>query len=161
MRTIFLDEITSLAIIGWVCLLVPILGDLFARTDLCFWKKAVWAAAVLTIPMGALAYMAVQSRAITDRKAARLLQSDRASQPINSYNISDEIAEAERLVPIIQHAIEIREILEAEDRASMTTDLGQIGRCAQIASSGDACATEPTQNCPGHAGNQRFPAVAA
>lgn len=160
MRTIFLDEFTSLAIVVWFCLLVTTLGDLFARTDLCFWKKAVWALAVLTLPMGAFAYMALQGRAITDRRAAGFPQSGRDCQANNS-NISDEVGEAERLVPMIQHAIELRGILEAGDRASTMTEPDKIELCEQTASSGHACTGESNQNCPGHTGNQRIPAVAA
>ena len=160
-RTILLDEFTSLAIVVWFCLLVTTLGDLFARNDLCVWKKAVWAVAVLTLPMGAFAYMAVQSRAITDRKAARLLQSDRDSQSVSSSSISDEIAEAERLVPLIQHAIEIRGILEAEDPTTTMAELEQIGLSEQAESSGHVCAGEPNRDRPGHSDHPRFPAVAA
>ena len=158
MRTIFLDEVTSLAIVVWVCLLVTTLGDLFTRTDLRVWKKVVWAVAVLTVPMGAFAYMAVQRRAITDRKAARLAQSDRDPRS-NTLSISDEIAEADRLVPMIQHAIEIRGILEAEDPASMIQEPEQgIG---EPTSSSGPTGGGSDRNRLGDGDNQRFPAVAA
>jgi len=164
-RTIFLDEFTSIAIVVWFCLLVTTLGDLFARTDLRVWKKVVWAVAVLTVPMGAFVYMAVQSRAITDRKGLRLLPSDRDSQPVGSSSISDEIAEAERLVPMIQHAIEIIEIrgvLEAEDPKTGMAEPGQIGGSEQAASSSRHVGTgEPNRNRHGHGDHPGFPAVAA
>ena len=160
MRTIFLDEFTSLAIVMWVCLLVTTLGDLFARTDLSVWKKVAWAVAVLTVPMGALAYMAVQSRAITDRKTARLPHSDRDSQSVGSFSIFDEIAEAERLVPMIQHAIEIEGLLEAQDPTTMGTGPDQIG-VGEPARNGDACDGESNQARPSHSNHQNVPVVAA
>ena len=158
-RTMFLDA-TSLAIIVWFCLLVTTLSDLFARTDLCAWKKAIWAVAVLVVPMGALGYMAVQSRAITDRKVARIPQSERDCQKNNS-NISDEISEAERLFPMIQQAIEIEGVLEAEDRASTMEDPDQIGVYQHKATSRHTCAVETNRSRPDQADNQGFPAVAA
>lgn len=161
MRTIFLDEFTSLAIVVWFCLLVTTLGDLFARTDLRVWKKVVWAVAVLTVPMGAFVYMAVQSRAITDRKGVRLLQSDRDSQPVGSSSISDEIAEAERLVPMIQHAIEIRGVLEAEDPKTGMAEPSQISISEQTAGSRPVATGEPNRNRHGHGDHPGFPAVAA
>ena len=160
MRTIFLDEFTSLAIVVWVCLLVTTLGDLFARTDLSVWKKVAWAVAVLTVPMGALAYMAVQSRAITDRKTARLPHSDRDSQSVGGFSMFDEIAEAERLVPMIQHAIEITGILEAEAPGRAIADPEQIGLCDGMLSGEHALALEPIRSDHGDGDHKRFPAVA-
>ena len=161
MRTIFLDEFTSLAIVVWVCLLVTTLGDLFTRTDLCVWKKAVWAVAVLTLPMGAFAYMAVQRRAITDRKAARLSHSDCDPRIADTLSISDEIAEADRLVPMIQHAIEMTGILEAEDPASIIEEPDQ-GMCEPTSSSGHTYAGASNRNRLGDGdNNQKLPAVAA
>jgi len=159
-RTIFLDEFTSLAIVVWVCLLVTTLGDLFARTDLSVWKKAAWAVAVLIVPMGALAYMAVQSRAITDRKTARLPHSDRDSQSVGGFSMFDEIAEAERLVPMIQHAIEIEGILEAQGPATIVAEPDQIGVREQV-SNGHANDGEPDRVRPGHSNHQNVPVVAA
>ena len=161
MRTIVLDELTSLAIVVWVCLLVATLGDLFARTDLSVWKKMLWAVAVLIVPMGALAYMAVQSRAITDRRAARLSHSDPDPQVAGTSSISDEIAEAERLVPLIQHAMKISGILEAENSTSMTADANQIGVWQQISSNGHPCVEQPNRTDPGDGGHEPLPAVAA
>jgi hypothetical protein len=157
-RTILLDDFMSLAIIVWVCLLVTTLGDVFARTDLCGWKKAVWAVAVLTLPMGAFAYMALQSRAITDRNTARLSPSD--PQAAHSDNISDEIGEVDCLVPMIQHAIEITGILEAEGLGRAIAQPEQIGLCDRALSSEHALAREPIRSDPGDGDHQRFPAVA-
>lgn len=161
MRTIFLDEFTSLAIVVWVCLLVTTLGDLFTRTDLCVWKKVVWAVVVLIVPLGAFAYMAVQSRAITDRTGARLPQSGRDPRTANTFSISDEIAEADRLVPMIQHAIEIGGILEAEHALSVMDEPDQIGMCEQRAGSGHTCGVASDQNGPVEGDNQKSPAIAA
>jgi len=160
-RTILLNEFTSLAIVVWVCLLVTTLGDLFTRTDLSVWKKAVWAVVVLIVPMGALAYMAVQSHAITDRKGARLSLSDGDPETANGLSISDEIAEADRLVPMIQHAIEIGGILEAEHPLSLMAEPDQIGMCERGAGSEHTCGAESNRNSPGEGDNQQFPAVAA
>jgi hypothetical protein len=156
-RTILLDEFMSLAIIVWVCLLVTTLGDLFARTDLSAWKKALWAVAVLTVPMGAFAYMALQSRAITDRNTARLSPSD--PQGARSSNISDEIGEVDCFVPMIQHAIEITGILEAEDPRRAIAEPEQIGLSDRALSSEHALARKPSRgDLDGD--HQRFPAVA-
>jgi len=156
-RTILLEDFTSLAIIMWVCLVVTTLGDLFARTDLCTWKKVAWAVAILTIPMGTFAYMALQSRAITDRKAARLSLSD--PKPASSSNLPDEIGE-DCLVPMIQHAIEITGILEAEAPRRATTDPEQIGLCDGMLSGEHALARESIRSGHDDGDHQRFPAVA-
>ena len=161
MRTILLDNFTPLAIIMWVCLLVTTLGDLFSRTDLCIWKKAVWAVAVVTVPMGALLYMAVQTRAITDRKSARLLQADCEPQFASCSGSSDEVAQADHLAPIIQHAIEIRGILEAEDSSRMMAETDQVERCDQKATSEHVCARALDPIRPGHRDSKRSPVMAA
>lgn len=161
MQTVFLDDLTSLAIIVWVCLLVTTLGDLFARTDLCIWKKALWAVAVLAVPMGAFLYMALQGRAITDRNAARALQSDRDPQPARISNGSDELAEVDRLAPIIQRTIEIRGILEAEDPARMMSEPDHVEIRDERISTEPVCARELDRGRPGPGDHQRFPAVAA
>lgn len=160
MRTILLDDFTSLAIIVWVCLLVTTLGDLFARTDLCVWKKVVWTVAVLTVPMGALAYMALQRRAITDRNAARPSRSDSGCQSAETSS-SDELPEEDRLVPMIQHAIEIRGILEAEDPARMTAEPDQVSIGDETASGEHVGPRESNRSRSGHGDHPRFPAVAA
>lgn len=160
-RTILVDDFTALAIIVWVCLLVTTLGDLFARTDLCVWKKAVWAVVVLTIPMGTLAYMALQSRAIADRKAARLLQSEPNPQPAGPFSISDEIADMDRLVPMIQHAIEIRGFLDMEDPTKIMPNMDRAGIGDETVSSEHVYAQEPNRSDPRSGDSQRFPAVAA
>ena len=156
-RTILLEDFTSLAIMVWVCLVVTTLGDLFARTDLCTWKKVVWAVAVLTVPMGTFAYMALQSRAITDRKAARLSPSD--PQPASSSNMPDEIGE-DCLVPMIQHAIEITGILEAGDPRRAIAEPEQIGLSDRALSSEHAFAREPSRSDSGDGDHHRLPAVA-
>lgn len=159
-RTILLDDFTSLAIVAWVCLLITTLGDLFARTDLSVWKKAAWAVAVLAVPMGSLAYMAVQSRAITDRKAARLSTSDHDPQSAGSSSLSDEIGEVDRLVPMLQHAIEITGILEADHLSRVTAEPNQVGICEKACSE-PVYAPEPNQICPDSGDSQRVPAVLA
>jgi len=136
------------------------LGHLLARTDLCFWKKILWAVAVIILPMGAFAYMALQSRAITDRKAARLSQSDCDAES-GASSISDEIAEVDRLVPMIRHAIEIKGILEADDPVRTVPEPDRIGVCNETISNKDVYAGEPDRNCSGRGDSQRFPAVAA
>ena len=161
MRTILLDDFTSLAIIVWVCLLVTTLGDLFARTDLCVWKKVVWTVAVLTVPMGALAYMALQRRAITDRNAARTSRSDSDRQSAKTSSSSDEFPEGDRFVPMIQHAIEIRGILEAEDPARMTAEPDQVVIGDETASGEHVGPRESNRSRSGHGDHPRFPAVAA
>lgn len=157
----FLDDLTSLAVIVWVCLLVTTLGDLFARTDLCIWKKVLWAVAVVTVPMGAFLYMALQRRAITDRNAARVLQPDRDPQHGRISSGSDELAEVDRLAPIIQGAIEIRGILEAEDPVKMMAEPDQVGIRDEKVSTEPVCDRELDRGRPGHGDHQRFPAVAA
>ena len=162
MRTILLDDFTSLAILVWVCLLITTLKDLFCRTDLCVWKKALWAVAVLIVPLGAFAYMVLQSGGILDRKAARLLRSEPDLQPASTFNISDEIAEVDRLVPMIQNAIEIRELLEVGDPAKVRMpDQDQIGILDEMAGGGHVYTPEPNRSHPGHHNSQRLPPVAA
>jgi hypothetical protein len=160
-ETILVDEFTSLAMVVWVCLLVTTMGDLFSRTDLCVWKKAAWTVVVLIVPMGAFAYMAVQTRAITDRKGARLSLPDGDPHRANAVSVFDEVAEAARLVPIIQHAIEIRGILEVEHPLSMMDEPDQIGVCELRAESGHSFSGASDRNNPCEGDDQKDPAVAA
>ena len=162
MRTILLEDFTSLAIIVWVCLLVTTLADLFARTDLSAWKKIMWAVAVLAVPMGALAYMALKGRAITDRNAARLLQSDGDPHSGTPSSRSDELADVDHLVPMIQRAIEISAFLDMEDPArEMVQELDRTGMGNEAANGEHVYAQELNRNSPHPGDTKRFPAMAA
>lgn len=159
-RTILLDDFMWLAVVVWVCLLVTTLRHLFARTDIRLLEKVVWALAVFTIPMGAFAYMALQNRAITDR-AARPSGPARDPELGSTFNISDEIAEMDRLVPIIQQAIEIKGILETEDGTTMTTQSDQIGLSDERTSRERVYAREPGRSSSVHDECQRSPVISA
>jgi hypothetical protein len=66
---------TMLLLFGWALffyLLVVVFRDLFGRADVSAWGKAGWVALVLVLPVvGALIYLASQSRAMGERELAR------------------------------------------------------------------------------------------
>jgi hypothetical protein len=55
--------------VGWICVLISVLSDVFRRRDVSGWSKAAWVMFVIILPfLGVLIYLAVNSNDMADRK---------------------------------------------------------------------------------------------
>jgi hypothetical protein len=83
---------------AWIWLLIGILGDIFRDHDLSGWGKALWSLFLIVIPwLGALVYLIVRGRSMTERAQAHAEREDQAlrryvQHAASTPSMADELA---------------------------------------------------------------------
>ena len=86
------DVLTIFAFIVWFWLLVVIFGDLFRRTDIGGWAKALWVIAVIfTSYIGILVYLITQGRGMTRRNNEQAQASRDELRRVVGFSVADEL----------------------------------------------------------------------
>lgn len=92
------DVLTIFAFIVWFWLLVVIFGDLFRRTDIGRWAKALWVIAVIfTSYIGVLVYLITQGRGITRRNLEQAEATRDELRRVAGFSIADELEKLSKL----------------------------------------------------------------
>lgn len=92
------DVLTVFAFIVWFWLLVVIFGDLFRRTDIGGWAKALWVIAVLfTSYIGVLVYLITQGRGMTRRNLEQAQASRDELRRVAGFSVADELEKLNKL----------------------------------------------------------------
>jgi hypothetical protein len=92
------DVLTIFAFIVWFWLLVVIFGDLFRRTDIGGWAKALWVIAVIfTSYIGILVYLITQGRGITRRNLEQAQASRDELRRVVGFSVADELEKLSKL----------------------------------------------------------------
>jgi hypothetical protein len=92
------DVLTIFAFIVWFWLLVVIFGDLFRRTDIGGWAKALWVIVVLfTSYIGVLVYLITQGRGMTRRNLEQAEASRDELRRAVGFSVADELEKLNKL----------------------------------------------------------------
>jgi len=93
-----MDLLTVFAFVIWFWLAISVFGDLFRRSDISGWGKALWIVGVILFPyIGVFVYMISQGRGMTRRNAERAQQTREELRNVIGFSVADEIDKLDRL----------------------------------------------------------------
>ena len=94
----FVDLLTLFAFVVWFWLAISVFGDLFRRSDISGWGKALWVIGVILFPyLGVLVYMISQGKSMAKRNAERVQQTREEFRNVIGFSVADEIEKLDRL----------------------------------------------------------------
>ena len=94
----FVDVLTVFAFVIWFWLLITVFGDLFRRSDLSGWGKALWVLILIVAPyLGVFVYLITQGKGIAERNAVRTQQVRDELRGVVGFSVADEIEKLDRL----------------------------------------------------------------
>ena len=92
------DVLTVFAFVIWFWLAISVFSDLFRRSDISGWGKAVWVIGVLLFPyLGVLAYLIFQGEGMRERRVERVQQAHQEFRNVVGIGVADEIEKLDRL----------------------------------------------------------------
>ena len=93
-----MNMLAIFAFVVWFWLLVVIYGDLFRRSDISGWGKAIWVLALfLTSYLGIFAYLVTQGRGMAERNAEQAQHARDELRRVVGYSVADELSKLETL----------------------------------------------------------------
>jgi uncharacterized membrane protein len=94
----FMDLLTVFAFVIWFWLAISVFGDLFRRSDISGWAKALWVIGVILFPyIGVLVYMISQAGGMARRSSERVQQTREELNNVIGFSVADEIEKLDRL----------------------------------------------------------------
>jgi len=97
-RNFLVDAITIFFLIVWFWLLITIAADLFRRTDISGWIKAIWVIALIIFPwISMLAYLIFQGKGMGERNVQQARQARDEIRSAVGFSVADEIQKLDRL----------------------------------------------------------------
>ena len=97
-RNFLVDAITIFFLIVWFWLLITIAADLFRRTDISGWIKAVWVIALIIFPwISMLAYLIFQGKGMGERNVQQARQARDEIRSAVGFSVADEIQKLDGL----------------------------------------------------------------
>ena len=92
------DLVTIFAFVVWFWLLILIFSDLFRRTDIPGWGKALWVILVIfTSYIGVLVYLITQGRGMARRNAEQAQAAREELRRFGGFSVADELEKLNRL----------------------------------------------------------------
>jgi ABC-type multidrug transport system fused ATPase/permease subunit len=74
-RNFLVDAFSVFLFVLWFWLLIVVMSDLFRRTDIAGWGKAIWVIALIVFPyLAILVYLISQSRGMAERRGQQAQQ---------------------------------------------------------------------------------------
>ena len=97
--TNFLTDVFAVFVfVVWFWLLITVYADLFRRSDISGWGKALWVIVVLVFPyFGVFAYLISQGRGMAERSNQQVLQTRDELRRVVGFSAADEIAKLDQL----------------------------------------------------------------
>jgi len=93
-----MNMLAIFAFVVWFWLLVVIYGDLFRRSDISGWGKAIWVLALfLTSYLGILVYLITQGRGMAERGEQQAQHARDELRRVVGYSVADELSKLEAL----------------------------------------------------------------
>jgi hypothetical protein len=93
-----MNMLAIFAFVVWFWLLVVIYGDLFRRSDISGWGKAIWVLALfLTSYLGIFVYLVTQGPGMAERNAQQAQHAREELRRVVGYSVADEISKLEAL----------------------------------------------------------------
>ena len=92
------DLVTIFAFVVWFWLLILIFSDLFRRTDIPGWGKAIWVILVIfTSYIGVFVYLITQGRGMAGRNAEQAQAAREELRRFGGFSVADELEKLNRL----------------------------------------------------------------
>jgi len=92
------DLVTIFAFVVWFWLLILIFSDLFRRTDIPGWGKALWVILVIfTSYIGVFVYLITQGRGMARRNAEQAQAAREELRRFGGFSVADELEKLNRL----------------------------------------------------------------
>lgn len=93
-----IDLLALFAFVVWFWLAISVFSDLFRRSDISGWGKALWVIGVILFPyLGIFVYMISQGRGMARRSAERVQQTQEEFRNVIGFSVADEIEKLDRL----------------------------------------------------------------
>lgn len=93
-----MDLLTLFAFVVWFWLAISVFGDLFRRSDISGWRKALWVVGVILFPyLGVFVYMISQGRGMARRNVERAQHTREELGNVIGFSVADEIEKLDRL----------------------------------------------------------------
>ena len=97
-RNFLTDVFTIFLFIVWFWLLISVARDLFRRSDISGWGKAIWVIVLIVIPyIGLFVYLISQGRGMAERDAQQIQQARDELRQVVGFSAADEIEKLDRL----------------------------------------------------------------
>jgi len=97
-RNFLLDVLTIFFFIVWFWLLITVASDLFRRSDVSGWIKAIWVIGWIVFPfIFMLAYLIFQGRGMAERNEQQARQARDELRRAGGFSVADEIEKLGRL----------------------------------------------------------------
>jgi hypothetical protein len=92
------DAFTIFLFIIWFWLLITIARDLFQRSDISGWVKALWVLGLIVAPyLGAFVYIIVSGRGLAERRSEQARAAREELRRVVGFSVADEIEKLDRL----------------------------------------------------------------
>ena len=92
------DVLAVFVFVVWFWLLITVYADLFRRSDISGWSKALWVIVVLVFPyFGVFAYLISQGRGMAERSNQQVQQARDELRRVVGFSAADEIAKLDQL----------------------------------------------------------------
>jgi hypothetical protein len=93
-----IDVVTIFAFVVWFWFIVTIFADLFRRSDISGWVKAIWVIVLmLTSYIGVLIYLITQGRGMAERDAQRAHAARDELRRVVGFSVADELGKLDQL----------------------------------------------------------------
>jgi len=97
-RNFLIDVLTITVFIFWFWLVITVAIDLFRRSDVSGWGKALWVIGWIVFPfIAVLAYLIFQGRGMAERNQQRAEQARDELRRVIGFSAADEIDKLDRL----------------------------------------------------------------
>jgi hypothetical protein len=97
-RNFLVDAFSVFLFVLWFWLLIVIMSDLFRRTDIAGWGKAIWVIALIVFPyLAILVYLISQSRGMAERRGQQAQQAHEELRRVVGFSVADEIEKLDQL----------------------------------------------------------------
>ena len=92
------DAFTIFLFIIWLWLLITIARNLFQRSDISGWVKALWVLVLIVAPyLGAFVYIIVSGRGLAERRSEQSRAAREELRRVVGFSVADEIEKLDRL----------------------------------------------------------------
>ena len=97
-RNFLMDALAIFVFIVWFWLLITVASDLFRRSDISGWAKALWVIVLVVAPyIGVFAYLIFQARGMTERNVRQAQEAREELRRVVGFSAADEIEKLDRL----------------------------------------------------------------
>jgi hypothetical protein len=97
-RNFLIDVLTISVFVFWVWLAITVALDLFRRSDISGWGKALWVIGWIVFPfIAVLAYLIFQGKGMAERNQQRVEQARDELRRVVGFSSADEIEKLDRL----------------------------------------------------------------